>query len=89
MVAASTPATKTCRWGPRLAVITLNVLTALKRIALPAEFLRARPKRLRFLVLNTARRLVRHAHKTLLRLAALVARILLWKEAMRLLPVAT
>ncbi|MGC9223646.1 MAG: hypothetical protein ACP5E2_06955 [Terracidiphilus sp.] len=72
-----------------MAVITYNVLTALKRIALPAELLRARPKRLRFLVLNTAGRLVRHARKTLLWLASLVARIALWKEAMRLLPVAT
>jgi hypothetical protein len=63
------------------------VLTALKRIALPAELLRARPKRLRLLVLNTAGRIVQHARKTLLRLAALVDRIALWKEAMRLLPI--
>ena len=34
----------------RLAVIAHNVLTALKRLALPAEMLTARPKRLRFLV---------------------------------------
>src|SRR3990172_13422247 len=32
----------------RLSVITHNVLTALKRLALPAEYLSARPKRLRF-----------------------------------------
>ncbi len=64
----------------RLAVITHNVLTALKRIA--------RPKRLRFLIINTAGRLVQHARKTLLRLAALADRIALWKEAMRLLPIA-
>jgi len=73
----------------RLAVIAHNVLTALKRIALPAELLRARPKRLRFLIINTAGRIVQHARKTLLRLAALADRIALWKEAMRLLPVAT
>ena len=71
----------------RLAVIAHNVLTALKRIALPPELLRARPKRLRFLVINTAGRLVQHARKTLLRLAALADRIALWKEAMRLLPI--
>ena len=71
----------------RLAVIAHNVLTALKRIALPAELLRARPKRLRFLVLNTAGRIVQHARKTLLRLAALADRIALWKEVMRLLPI--
>ena len=73
----------------RLAVIAYNLLTALKRIALPAEFLRARPKRLRFLVLNTAGRIVQHARKTFLRLSALVDRIALWKEAMRSLPIAT
>ena len=73
----------------RLAVIAHNVLTALKRIALPAELLRARPKRLRFLIINTAGRIVQHARKTLLRLAALADRIALWKEAMRLLQVAT
>ena len=63
-----------------MAVIAYNVLTALKRIALPAELLRARPKRLRFLVLNTAGRIVQHARKTFLRLAALVDRIALWKR---------
>jgi hypothetical protein len=71
----------------RLAAISYNVLTALKRIALPPELLRARPKRLRFLVINTAGRLVQHARKMLLRLAALADRIALWKEAMRLLPI--
>ncbi len=73
----------------RLAAISYNVLTALKRIALPAELLRARPKRLRFLIFNTAGRLVQHARKMRLRLAAIEERIALWKEAMRLLPVAT
>jgi hypothetical protein len=73
----------------RLAVISYNLLTALKRIALPAELLRARPKRLRFLIFNTAGRLVQHARKMRLRLAALEERIALWKKAMRLLPVAT
>ncbi len=73
----------------RLAVIAHNVLTALKRIALPAELLRARPKRLRFPIIDTAGRIVEHACKRLLRLAALADRIALWKEAMRPLPVAT
>jgi hypothetical protein len=49
--------------GLRLVVITHNVLTALKRLALPAELLRARPKRQRFLLFNTAGRLVQHARK--------------------------
>jgi hypothetical protein len=73
----------------RLVVIAHNVLTALKRLALPAELLRARPKRLRFLIFNTAGRMVQHARKTVLRLAALGVRILTWREAMRLLPVGT
>ncbi len=73
----------------RLVVMAHNVLTALKRIALPAELLRARPKRLRFLIFNTAGRLVQHARKTVLRLAALEVRIATWREAMQLLAVAT
>ena len=52
----------------RLAVITHNLLTALKRLALPAELLRARPKRLRFLIFNTPGKPVHHARQTLLRL---------------------
>jgi hypothetical protein len=47
----------------RLAVLAHNVLTALTRIALPAELLRARPKRLRFLIFNTAGRIVAHARR--------------------------
>jgi len=73
----------------RLSVIAHNVLTALKRLALPAELLRARPKRLRFLILNTAGRLVQHARQIILRLATLGERIVLWKEALQALPVAT
>jgi DDE family transposase len=73
----------------RLVVITHNVLTALKRLALPAELLRARPKQLRFLIFNTAGRLVQHARETVLRLAALGVRIARWREAMQLLAVAT
>lgn len=51
----------------RLAVISHNVLTALKPIALPAELLNARHKRLRFLIFNSAGRLVQHARQTKLR----------------------
>jgi hypothetical protein len=49
-----------------------NVLTPLKWIALPAELLTARPKRLRFLIFKTPGRRVRHARRLLLRLAAAV-----------------
>ena len=69
----------------RLAVITHNVMTALKRLALPAELLTARPKRLRFLIFNTPGRVVHHARRVVLRLATTVARLAEWLEAVRLL----
>src|SRR5499427_1224936 len=59
----------------RLAVIAYNVLTALKRLALPADLLTARPKRLRFLIFHTAGRLVHHARQLRLRLAMAIAGI--------------
>jgi hypothetical protein len=70
----------------RLAGITHNVMTALKRLALPAELLTARPKRLRFLIINTPGRLVHHARRIILRLATTAARLAEWLEALRLLP---
>ena len=71
----------------RLAAITHNVMTALKRLALPAGMLTARPKRMRFLIFNTAGRLVRHARKMVLRLATKAGRLGEVLEAMRLLPI--
>jgi hypothetical protein len=73
----------------RLAVISHNVLTALKRLALPAELLTARPKRLRFLILNTPGRLAHHARRLLLRLATVAAWIAAYRESLRLLPLPT
>jgi hypothetical protein len=70
----------------RLAVLTYNLLTALKRLALPAEYLTARPKRLRFLIFNTPGRLVHHARALVLRLATTAERLALWLEAFNLLP---
>lgn len=70
----------------RLAVMAHNVLTALKRLALPAELLTARPKRLRFLIFHTPGRLVHHARRMLLRLATTAARLVEWREALGLLP---
>jgi hypothetical protein len=67
----------------RLVVISHNVLTALKRLALPPEVLTARPKRLRFLYLNTPGRLVHHARKLILRLAISAERLAAGKEAAR------
>ena len=70
----------------RLAAISHNVMTALKRLALPVELLTARPKRLRFLIFNTPGRLVHHARRIVLRLATTAARLTEWLEALKLLP---
>jgi len=52
----------------RLNVLAYNLLSAFKRIALPEELHSARPKRLRFVLLNSIGKVVRHARETLLRL---------------------
>ena len=70
----------------RLAVLTFNVLTALKRLALPPELLAARPKRLRFLVFTTPGKLVHHARRTLLRLTRSWNRFGNWRGAFAQLP---
>jgi hypothetical protein len=67
----------------RLAVISHNVLTAMKRLALPAEMLTARPKRLRFLLFNMPGRLAHHARRMLLRLAAVAEWIEMYRQALR------
>jgi hypothetical protein len=60
----------------RLNVILYNLLSAYKRVGLPEEFHTARPKRLRFLLLNTLGKVVRHARETLLRCTKEIARAL-------------
>jgi len=70
----------------RLAVITHNVLSGLKRLALPAELLQARPKRLRFLIFTTPGKLVQHARRTTLRLMRSWNRFTNWLPAIRELP---
>jgi hypothetical protein len=52
----------------RLNALLYNLLSAFKRIALPEELHRARPKRLRFVLLNTRGKVVRHAREIVLRL---------------------
>jgi len=52
----------------RLNVLLANLLAAFKRIALPEELHNARPKRLRFVLLNSLGKVVRHARETVLRL---------------------
>ncbi len=74
----------------RMAVITHNVLTALKRLALPPELLTARPKRLRFLIFNTAGQVLHHARKMILRLATTKERLAeYWAAAMKAMLPAT
>jgi hypothetical protein len=51
----------------RLNVITYNLLSVLKRTALPEDLHTARPKRLRFLLFNIAGELIRHARQTIVR----------------------
>jgi len=70
----------------RLAVLTYNVLTALKRLALPPELLTARPKRLLFLIFHTPGKLVQLARQRLLRLARGWTRFSNWRHALGLLP---
>jgi len=62
------------------------VAQTFRSLALPAELLAARPKRLRFLIFNTPGRLVRHARRLVLRVATTAARLAEWLEALRLLP---
>jgi hypothetical protein len=73
----------------RLAVISHNVLTAMKRLALPAEMLTARPKRLRFLLFNMPGRLTHHARRMLLRLAAVAEWIEMYRQGLRQLALVT
>jgi hypothetical protein len=70
----------------RLAVMTHNVLTALKRIALKPEWLRARPKRLRFHFFFSPGKLIHHARRLLARVGRKAAEMREWAEAWRLLP---
>jgi hypothetical protein len=70
----------------RLAVMTHNVLTGLKRIALKPEYLRARPKRLRFQIFCSPGTLVHHARQLRVRVGRLLEQLRAWAEAWLLLP---
>lgn len=70
----------------RLAVITHNVLTALKRVALKPEYLRARPKRLRFQIFCSPGALIHHARRLVVRVRRLTEQLAEWAEAWRTLP---
>jgi len=54
----------------RLSLLTYNVLSALKSLALPASLSAARPKRLRFAVFTLAGRLISHAGRLRVRISA-------------------
>jgi hypothetical protein len=56
----------------RLQVITYNLLELLKKVALPEEYLRAHPKRLRFAIFTAVGKIVKHAGQMLLRIASRV-----------------
>jgi len=70
----------------RLAVLSYNLLSALKRLALPPELLSARPKRLRFLIFNTAGRVLHHARRILCRLRHVGTRFGGWRAVLAALP---
>ena len=70
----------------RLALLTHNVLTALKRIGLPEPWLRARPKRLRFRIFCSPAKLVHHARQLLLRVHCLKDQLMEWIEVWRMMP---
>lgn len=71
----------------RLAVMSHNVLTALKRLALPEKWLRAHPKRMRFQIFCSPGKLVMHARQAWLRVKRLKEQVVEWIDALRLLPV--
>ena len=60
----------------RLTVMSHNLITALKRLALPPELLSARPKRLRFLIFNVAGQVIHHARSIGLRLVTTKEKII-------------
>ena len=53
----------------QLVILTANLLAALKQLALPLEWQPLRPRRLRFLLLQRAGRIVRHGRQLILCLA--------------------
>ena len=59
----------------RLSLLTYNVLSAMKSLALPAHLSAARPKRLRFAVFTLAGRIVAHAGRVWLRVSAAAERL--------------
>ena len=70
----------------RLCLLTYNVLSAMKTLALPPSLADARPKRLRFSVFTLPARILSHGRRLYARLAAaLVDKVELIEARMRLL----
>ncbi len=69
----------------RLQVLTHNLLQLLKAAALPEEYATARPKRLRFAIFTQFGRVISHAGRTLLRIAARGWEILIRPAYLRIL----
>ena len=69
----------------RFAVLTHNVLTGMKRIALKAELLRARPKRLRYQIFCSPGKLVHHARQVVLKISRLREQLQEWAGGLQLL----
>jgi hypothetical protein len=65
----------------RLSLLTLNVLVAMKLHALPEEMRTARPKRLRYTVLNIAGRISSHAGQLVLRIGEKAEKLAGYVEA--------
>lgn len=65
----------------RISLLTYNLLSALKSVALPAAMSNARPKRLRFSLFNIAGRIVSRGGKVILRIAAEIERMVKLTEA--------
>jgi Transposase DDE domain group 1 len=65
----------------RLSLMTYNVLSAMKSVALPSPLSNARPKRLRFSLFNIAGRIVSRGGKLILRIAVELETIIKLKEA--------
>jgi len=59
----------------RLSLLTYNVLSAMKSLALPPALSSARPKRLRFTLFTLAGRLITHAGQLVLRVSAAAERL--------------
>ncbi len=72
-------------------MLTYNILSVLKAVALPPAFAAARPKRLRFAVFTLPGRVTAHAHRLAVRVATVLAEavdLLQARQALRRLQLA-